>query len=80
MDAPYVKDAKVVYECEYVKTVCVESFSIVIGAVKRVSVDRTVLLDEGSVDEASAYYSNGLHGIFLIVACTYCFDRSVASF
>jgi len=48
--APCVRDAHVVYECEYVKTVDVESFSIVIGAVKRVTVDRKVFSADGGVD------------------------------
>jgi len=50
VDAPCVDSAPVVYECEYVRTVDVESFSIVIGAVKRVSVNRSVLLEEGGID------------------------------
>ena len=50
VDAPCVRDADVVYECEYVKTVDVESFSIVIGAVKRVTVDRKVFSADGGVD------------------------------
>jgi flavin reductase (DIM6/NTAB) family NADH-FMN oxidoreductase RutF len=47
VDAPYVADACVVYECVYVKTVEVESFSIVLGAVQRVHVRRDVLRADG---------------------------------
>lgn len=47
IDAPYVADARVVYECEYVKTVDVETFSIVLGAVKRVHVRRDILRAPG---------------------------------
>jgi flavin reductase (DIM6/NTAB) family NADH-FMN oxidoreductase RutF len=53
VDAPVVKDAHVKYECEYVKTVDVASFSIVIGKVVGVTVDKSILTD-GRVDPMKA--------------------------
>jgi flavin reductase (DIM6/NTAB) family NADH-FMN oxidoreductase RutF len=53
VDAPVVKDAHVKYECEYVKTVDVASFSIVIGKVVGVTVDESILTD-GRVDPLKA--------------------------
>jgi flavin reductase (DIM6/NTAB) family NADH-FMN oxidoreductase RutF len=53
VDAPVVKDAHVKYECEYVKTVDVASFSIVIGKVVGVTVDKSILTD-GRVDPIKA--------------------------
>lgn len=50
VDAPVVRDALVKFECEYDRTCDVASFSIVVGRVKGVSVDRSVLNDEGGVD------------------------------
>lgn len=53
VDAPVVKDAHVIYECEYVKTVDVASFSLVIGKVVGVAVDKSILTD-GRVDPVKA--------------------------
>lgn len=53
VDAPVVRDAHVKYECEYIKTVDVASFSIVIGRVVGVTVDEAVLTN-GSVDPTKA--------------------------
>jgi flavin reductase (DIM6/NTAB) family NADH-FMN oxidoreductase RutF len=53
VDAPVVKDAHVKYECEYVKTVDVASFSIVIGKIVGVTVDKSILTD-GRVDPMKA--------------------------
>lgn len=50
VDAPCVDKAHVVYECEYVKTVDVETFAIVIGSVKRISVNRNILSAKGGLD------------------------------
>lgn len=48
--APFVRDAHIKYECSYVKTIGVGSFSIVIGSVKGVMLDRAVLSGNEGVD------------------------------
>jgi flavin reductase (DIM6/NTAB) family NADH-FMN oxidoreductase RutF len=49
IDAPLVRDAKMKLECEYVKTVDVETFSIVIGKVVKLHLSGDVLTD-GAID------------------------------
>jgi len=53
VDAPVVKDAHVKYECEYIQTVDIASFSLVIGKVVGISVDASVLTN-GRVDHMKA--------------------------
>jgi flavin reductase (DIM6/NTAB) family NADH-FMN oxidoreductase RutF len=50
VDAPYIRDAPVHYECVYEKTVDIGNFSIVIGRVKAVSVDCNILTVDGQID------------------------------
>lgn len=49
IDAPVVKDSPIITECRYLKTVDVASFSIIIGQVVGVKIQRNVLSD-GKVD------------------------------
>lgn len=48
--APTVANSRVRFECEYVKTVDVASFSIVIGKVVAVDIDNSVLLDASTLN------------------------------
>jgi flavin reductase (DIM6/NTAB) family NADH-FMN oxidoreductase RutF len=50
IDAPYIRSAPIHLECTYEKTYDVGSFSIVIGRVQAVSVQSSILNDDGEID------------------------------
>jgi flavin reductase (DIM6/NTAB) family NADH-FMN oxidoreductase RutF len=54
IDAPMVRDALIRYECEYVTTVDVGTFSIVVGKVVGVHVSTSLITADGRVDPMQA--------------------------
>ena len=73
MDVPVVEKSPVRFECEYYKTVDVADFSVVIGKVRAVSVDPSVL-SEGTVDVSKAKVITRLgfmdeYGILSVLPC-----------
>lgn len=54
VDAPAVQDSKIVYECKYLQTINVAMFSIVVGEVVAVSIDRSILSSSGATDAGDA--------------------------
>ena len=52
IDAPYIHIAPIHLECRYEKTVDIGNFSIVVGRVQAVSVESSVLNDNGEIDSS----------------------------